>query len=441
MSDRPEPTVGPIDAGGERAALRTGSDECYACSTCDTTCPVAAVEDDFPGPKFQGPEQWRLSREGAPEVDPSILECSNCLRCDSACPDDVPLSAMHNEARAAYVERDLPTLSRTYWRNRLLANYRTSAWLASKAPRLANAVLSFGPVRWLLDRGLGITAEREFPDFATETFRDWWAARGGAATSRERAREGRARLGSDPAADRKIAYFHGCYANYNTPAVGRALVRVFEHFGYEVLVPEQRCSGTPMFANGMLDDARRHAAVNVDSLGEAIDAGYSVVTSCTSCSMALRKEYPELFDMDGIDRLSTHTWEAMEFLRARTDLAGELETAAVDDSEFGTLAYHAPCHARDQGLDGQPVELFADLEGAEAVDVGESCSGISGTYGWKDEHYETSMAIGEDMFEHMAEVPGETGLTECPTCASQMEHGSESAVRHPLEVIEAALVE
>ncbi|MBS3760625.1 MAG: anaerobic glycerol-3-phosphate dehydrogenase subunit C, partial [Halodesulfurarchaeum sp.] len=326
-------------------------------------------------------------------------------------------------------------------RDRLLANYRTSAWLASKLPRLANAVMGSGPVRWLLDRTLGVTAEREFPEFVTETFREWWDGRGGPAESRARAREHRERLGHDLDADLKVAYFHGCYANYNTPEVGKAMVRVFEHFGYEVIVPEQRCSGTPMFANGMLADARRHAEVNVDSLGTAIEAGYSIITSCTSCSMALRQEYPELFELSGIDTLAGHTWEAMEFLRAKTDIAAELGAASVDEDEFGTLAYHAPCHARDQGLDGQPVELFAPLDGADAADVGDSCSGISGTYGWKDEHYDTSMAIGREMFEHMDRVDGETGLTECPTCASQMEHGTGDDVCHPLEVIEAALVE
>lgn len=32
--------------------LRPGSDSCYKYSTCDTNCPVAEVDDDFPGPKF-----------------------------------------------------------------------------------------------------------------------------------------------------------------------------------------------------------------------------------------------------------------------------------------------------------------------------------------------------------------------------------------------------
>jgi len=51
------------------------------------------------------------------------------------------------------------------------------------------------------------------------------------------------------------------------------------------------------------------------------------------------------------------------------------------------------------------------------------------------------MAIGEEMFEHMAAADGETGLTECPTCAMQMEHGTGYEVRHPMELLAAALVD
>ena len=422
--------------------LRSGADSCYKCSTCDTNCPVAEVDDDFPGPKFQGPEQWRLKRtDDDHEVDGSVMDCSNCMRCDNACPSGVPLSQMHNTARGQYVDDRMSTLSVEYWRNRILANYRTSAWFASKAPRVANVAMNFGPARWVMEKAMGITSEREFPAFATETFTEWWARRGGAAASREHAREARERRSEPADADKRVAYFHGCYAEYNTPEVGKALVRVYEHFGYEVVVPDQGCSGTPMFANGMLEDARRHAEVNVPSLSALAEEGCDAIASCTSCSMALRQEYPELFDIEGIDDVAAHTFESVEYLRIHEDLVSEVREAAVGDDLAAEFAYHAPCHARNQGLDRQAVELFRDLEGAAIEDVGESCSGISGTYGWKDEKYETSMAIGEEMFEHMREADGETGMTECPTCAMQMEHGTGYEVRHPLELLEAALVD
>ena len=403
--------------------LRPGADNCYKCSVCDTTCPVAEVDDEFPGPKFQGPEQWRLKRaEDDVEIDDSIMSCSNCMRCDDACPSGVPLSQMHNTARGAYVDEQMSKLSREYVRNRILANYRTLAWMGSKVPRLTNAVMGNSLMQKLNEKLLGITAERDFPEFATQTFREWWAERGGS------------QVKSD---EKRIAYFHGCYSNYNTPEVGKALVRVFEEFGYEVAVPRQRCSGTPMFANGMLDDAERAASVNVSELSDLLEEGYDVIASCTSCSMSLRQEYPELFQLSGIEEVAENTWESLEYLRVHEDLDGALAEASVDDQSF---AYHAPCHARNQGLDRQAVELFSEVDGVEMEDVGDSCSGISGTYGWKKEKYETSMKIGEEMFEHMHHADGEVGMTECPTCSMQMEHGTGYEIKHPLQLLEDALV-
>ncbi|UWG48165.1 Fe-S oxidoreductase [Halanaeroarchaeum sp. HSR-CO] len=403
------------------AQLRVETDACYQCSTCDTVCPVAPIDDSFPGPKFQGPEQWRLRDDETP-IDPSIEACSNCLRCDAACPEGVSMSELHNEARAEHAA-SRSSLSAKHLRDRLLANYGLLARVGSAVPRLSNALANNRLVRWTAERLLGITAERDAPTFATQTFREWWAERGGAQVA-------------DP--EKRVAYFHGDYANYHTPAVGRALVAVFEHFGYEVRVPEQRCSGTPMFANGFLDDARRVASFNVDRLAPLVEDGYDVVASCTSCSFAIRSEYPDLFEMDGVSMVSDHTYDALEYLRANEPLEAELAESSLD---VGTLSYHAPCHARNQGLAGQTPDTFIGVEGVEVVDVGDSCSGMSGTYGWKEERYETSMAVGQELFDGIEATESGDGVTECPTCAMQMEHGSDVSVSHPLELLRDALVD
>jgi glycerol-3-phosphate dehydrogenase subunit C len=323
--------------------------------------------------------------------------------------------------------------------------------------------MGLSATQWLGEKLLGITSERELPAFATETFREWWMKRGGNATSKKRAQKARVARDSESPSDRasgqsareqterggaqvqndekRIAYFHGCYANYNTPEVAKALVRVYEHFGYEIMVPDQHCSGTPMFANGMLEDARRSAETNVRELAAALADGADVVASCSSCSMSIRQEYPELFDFEGTEDVAANTWDAVEYLRVHEDLESELEGTSIDgalaDSNF---AYHAPCHARNQGLDGQTMEVLAAIDGVDAHDVGDSCSGISGTYGWKAENYETSMKIGSEMVDHMEDADAETGLTECPTCSMQMEHGTGYEITHTLEVLEAALV-
>ncbi|WP_181684737.1 anaerobic glycerol-3-phosphate dehydrogenase subunit C [Halorhabdus salina] len=438
-SDPPE-GYEPLDVFGTTTEmdLRSGADNCTKVGTCDAECPVAEVNDDFPGPQFQGPEQWRLSEKDDVEIDDSITECSNCLQCDSGCPSGVPFSEMHNTARAKYVMEDQP-LSIKKIRNRILANYRTSAWLASKLPRTANFFMNNGVVRWAMEKTMKIPSEREFPEFATQTFREWWGKRGGEAASKERARAARTERGEERDADKRVAYFHGCYSNYNTTEVAKAMVRVYESLGYEITVPKQKCSGTPMFANGRVDDARRHAKVNVEHMGNAIAEGYDVICTCSSCSLALRQEYPDLFDLEGIDELAAHTYDAMEYLRIHEDLEAELAGAEVE--EFPDVAYHAPCHSRNQGLGRQAVELFEDVEGVTVTDVGDSCSGISGTYGWKSEKYETSMEIGEEMFDHMEEADAQAGMTECPTCSMQMEHGTGYEISHPMELLEAVLVD
>ncbi|MFT4964802.1 MAG: glycerol-3-phosphate dehydrogenase subunit C [Halobacteriales archaeon] len=418
------PTVGSDRNSGDPVAAfpqderdhRPGTDPCYKCSVCDTVCPVATVDDEFPGPKFQGPEQWRLSRKEGTTIDDSISLCSNCMRCLGACPEDVPLSQLHNELRGQYVADEGTSL-----RNRLLANYGRLAGIASNVPRLANLAMQNPVSRWLADRVLGIPSEREFPTFATQTFREWWDERGGAKVESE---------------NRRVAYFHGDYANYNTPEVARALVRLYEHFGYEIVVPPQRCSGTPMFANGAMDDARRAAEFNVKQLREYVRDGYDVVCSCTSCSMALGTEYPELFDIAGVEEVATATYESIEYLQLHTDLEERLAKAEID---WPNLAYHAPCHARVQGLGDRTAPLFDAADTVGVFDVGDSCSGISGTYGWKSEHYDTSMAVGDDMFAEMRAADASAGLTECPTCAMQMEHGTGYDVFHPLEVLADAL--
>jgi len=147
-------------------------------------------------------------------------------------------------------------------------------------------------------------------------------------------------------------------------------------------------------------------------------------------------------DIDGIDDVSDNTFESIEYLRIHEPVREEIEEAEVSGELAAEFGYHAPCHARNQGLERQAVELFGNLEGAEMEDVGKSCSGISGTYGWKSEKYEKSMKIGDEMFEHMEEgTDSELGMTECPTCAMQMEHGTGYEIRHPIELLEAALVE
>ncbi len=56
--------------------------------------------------------------------------------------------------------------------------------------------------------------------------------------------------------------------------VGKAIVAVLEHNGFEVILPEQNCCGLPMQSNGDFDGARRYARANLRKLAPYAGPGH-----------------------------------------------------------------------------------------------------------------------------------------------------------------------
>ncbi len=71
-------------------------------------------------------------------------------------------------------------------------------------------------------------------------------------------------------ANKKAAYFTGCFANYYYPEAGQATVRVLEKNGVEVMVPDQVCCALPMMAKGNTRGAYKNIKRNVEELDRAI---------------------------------------------------------------------------------------------------------------------------------------------------------------------------
>jgi len=75
----------------DSAAVRASMDRCTKCGICHAYCPVAAVTDRFPGPKYTGPQAQRFRLVGqGPELSPML--CSGCGICTSVCPNDVAIT-------------------------------------------------------------------------------------------------------------------------------------------------------------------------------------------------------------------------------------------------------------------------------------------------------------------------------------------------------------
>jgi Fe-S oxidoreductase len=231
-----------------------------------------------------------------------------------------------------------------------------------------------------------------------------------------------------------VAYFAGCAANYTDPEVGKATLQVLRHNGFQVLFPDQKCCGLPPLTYGNLKTARRLAWFNVHSL---VQAGCEVITACTTCALALKKEYPRLLGTDESEAVSRQTYDICEYL-ALLWSQGRLKMDFRPVSFSGL--YHAPCHLKAVGEDlvEQRLKLMRMVPGAVVERVERGCCGMAGTFGSKRDNYALSLRIGESLFQAIKERAPDKTLTDCPTCIMQLAQGTGLPVSHPVLVFRQA---
>ncbi len=395
-------------------------DECIKCNICTSYCPVAAVTDRFPGPKYVGPQAQRFREPGQPaSPDAAVDYCSGCRVCNEVCPTNVKIAEINARARAQIVaDRGMPL------RNRLLGRNDLIAQVGSVMPTVANLALHNPLSRFLAEKLVGIAREAPLPRWSENgTFRDLLH------------RSARSRLRSE----KKVVYFHGCATLAYEPFVGQAAVAVFQHNGYEVIVPPQNCCGLPLLSNGEFPAAEGYHRRNVATLASFARAGFPIVGTSTSCTLTLKEEAPELLDMhdEPTQTLAHGVWDIFEWL-ADLHSRGELRT------DFRplplTLPYHAPCQQRAHRVGKPALEILGLIPGLDLRESHARCCGIAGTYGYKTEKYAIAMDVGEELFQFVREQGDGLRFTACDseTCRWQLEHGTSIPSRHPIEVLAAA---
>ena len=138
-------------------------------------------------------------------------------------------------------------------------------------------------MRRLLDATLNIDHRRTLPKYGFGTFR----------------RAYRQLAARQTQYSEQVAFFHGCYVNYNHPQLGKDLIRVVNALGTGVqLLSKEKCCGVPLIANGFFDKARKQAQSNVAAMRENT---LPIIATSSTCAFTLRDEYPHLLDVDNSD--------------------------------------------------------------------------------------------------------------------------------------------
>ena len=345
--------------------------------------------------------------------------CLECKGCKAECPSNVDMAKLKYEFSYRYHRANGYPL-----RNRMLANASWLGRLGSFFAPLLNRWMRSGAFKELTESMIGIDHRRSLPPFASQTFSQWFRARGGSHV------DGQSR--------REVVLFPDTFTEYNQPELGRAAVKVLEHMGYRVIVPRPLCCGRPMLSKGMLDAAKRNAARNVASVLPHVERGAKLVGLEPSCILSFRDDYVDLLDGDNARLVSENTMLIEEFvLHARAN-----DGASIRYSEGpGPVLLHGHCHQKALVGMGGAMDVLSDIQGCEVTEVQSGCCGMAGSFGLEKEHYDISMKIGEQaLFPAVRERPdGAVVVSEGMSCRHQIEDGTGVKARHLVEVLADAI--
>jgi glycerol-3-phosphate dehydrogenase subunit C len=396
-------------------------DQCIKCNICTTVCPVSAVTDLFPGPKYEAPQAGRFRHLGQATSDKSVDYCSGCRACNMACPTGVKIAEMNARARAAIVQQGKVPI-RLRLRNNLVARAELLGKVALPVAPLANAMLSFAPARLAIEKVLSISRYAPLPSFSSSRFTTWFKKH---------------RRATYNTPTRQVVYFHGCSTQYYEPRIGRAAVRILEKNGFEVIIPTQNCCGLPLLSNGEFAAARRYHQSNVQSLVKYARQGIPIVGTSTSCTLTLKEEAPDLLDMHDKDSelVAKNTYDFNEFILLLLEQGSlDLDLQPIPMH----LPYHVPCQYRAHRLGRPGVEMLDLVPKLRVSESKTLCCGIAGTYGYKKEKYDIAMDVGAKLFEFIRQFKAPIVICDSETCRWQITHGTGLPAVHPAEILAAS---
>jgi Fe-S oxidoreductase len=338
--------------------------------------------------------------------------CLECRACKSECPVGVDMARFKSEFLADYWSRH-----GTPMRARALGNiHRLSVWGSRFAP-LSNWISSSQPVRWLNEKLLDIDQRRSLPAWKRETFGRWLSGR-------------RAADGATP-----VTLFNDTFTNHYDPEIGIAALETLERGGCRVNVVRPGCCGRPLISQGMLAEARSHAAILVDSLFPIASRGEKILFCEPSCLSAVKEDAPSLLRGDGQQKAQTVAKACLLFEEFAAGLDLPLRAGP------GKILLHGHCHQKSMGLLPATVSLLSRIPSATVVDLDAGCCGMAGSFGYTRQHYDVSEAIANRRLLPAVKAMNAGDVLVAPgtSCRRQVAELNGASAVHPAILIRSLL--
>jgi len=341
--------------------------------------------------------------------------CLECRACKSECPVGVDMARFKSEFLADFWARH-----GTPWRAKALGNvHRLSVWGSRFAP-ISNWIAGSGPARWLNDKFVGLDKRRALPPWQRETFGKWVA---------------RNRRPQATAAGTAVTFFNDTFTNHYEPEIGVAALEVLESGGCRVNVVRPGCCGRPLISQGLLEEARAHAAAVVEALFPIASRGEDIVFCEPSCLSALKDDASSLLrgEQQQKARVVAKACRLFEEFASQLDLPLRAGPPKI--------LLHGHCHQKSMDLLRATTSLLSRIPSCSVVDLDAGCCGMAGSFGYMKGHYEVSSAIASRRLLPAVKAmkPGEVLVAPGTSCRRQVLEFSGANAVHPATLIRSLL--
>ena len=236
------------------------------------------------------------------------------------------------------------------------------------------------------------------------------------------------------------------FTNYGSPERGMAAIRVLRAVGLDVTLSPAMADGRAAMSQGMMETAERQARLLAPVLKRYLDEGRKIVVLEPSVLAMLRFDFTHLLnDPPTQALLAQNSFEPLEVLwgvaqELQLDLAQIFPASRCPQ---GTqIFYHSHCQQRTCNSATQTAEVLR-AAGFDVVTSSVECCGMAGSFGYKREYYELSMAVGEDLFAQVRRAEQESGprilVASGTSCHEQLWAGLGREVFHPAELLASTL--
>ncbi|MBS4192997.1 (Fe-S)-binding protein [Bacillus sp. FJAT-49705] len=407
--------------------------DCVHCGMCLESCPTyeqTGQEQHSPRGRVY---LIKAVAEGKLEVNEQFMDpvfaCLDCRACTTACPADVDVGGLIEEARGQ-IRQAIPLKG---WQGSLSKFFLH--WLFPHPSRLQSLG---GLLEFYQKSGLQkVVRKTKLIHVMPEHLVEMEGIMPEVKTSMRKKYKDQQVIKARGETKREVAMLTGCIMDVMFSDINESTINVLTRNGNDVRIPEgQTCCGALHVHAGDREMGRKLAKQNI----QAFENFETVIVNAAGCG-CMMKEYAQLFrnEQEWLERAEIFSNKVVDISKHLHETGYEKPKAELKTR----ITYHDACHlSHGQGVRIEPREILLDIPGVEMVHMpnADRCCGSAGIYNITNP--EMAQAVLQSKMENVPEDVDMISMGN-PGCMLQMaigvqKYGRNQRIVHTVQLLDWA---